>query len=176
MKRAFSLLLCVIIIVAFSGCSSFGIDIETRMRPPLPSGEQEEIQKALTEYLATTKLQQNYILKYPKTGEHRSAFILADIDGDGLLEMVSGSGSLVWYKPDNMTKGVIAANRHFHVGMGSGDIDGDGAVEICVGEADPGPNEKWEIVILKPNGNVNNKWERIVIDPSFEGGPHDILF
>ena len=105
-------------------------------------------------------------------------FDVVDIDGDGLREMVSGGGSLVWYKPDNYTKGVIAANSHFHVGMGSGDIDKDGIVEICVGESAPGPieKEKWSIVIFKPKGNIYDPWERIIVDRNFEGGPHDILF
>jgi len=102
-------------------------------------------------------------------------FNIADIDNDGLPELISGGSDLVWHSPHTHESGVIAANRHFHVGMGSGDIDSDGVIEICVGESDPGP-EKWELVMYKPDRDADNGWERIVIDPAMEGGPHDILF
>jgi len=46
---------------------------------------------------------------------HLQGFDVADIDGDGLPEFVSGGDNLVWHKPDTHESGVIAENLRFHV-------------------------------------------------------------
>lgn len=65
-----------------SGCS-FGASIDTLMAPPKLSIEQEHIYKALTDSVGSA-----ISLKYPKSGNYLSAFIIEDIDGDGTKEAV----------------------------------------------------------------------------------------
>ena len=63
---------------------------------------------------------------------------VADIDGDGRIEMVTGGGSdggkgaLLWYRPGTFERGLIAQG-HFHVGVALEDLDGDGRLEIVCG-------------------------------------------
>ena len=76
-----------------SGCS-VGIDVETLLRPPRPAGEQQQIQKALEKYILSEQKKQaadtlgGYILKYPRFGDHRSAFVLQDLNGNGVDEAI----------------------------------------------------------------------------------------
>ena len=68
--------------VLLTGCS-FGSSIDNLMAPPKLSAQQEQIYHALTEATG-----QNISLKYPKSGKYLSAFIVEDIDGDGVDEAV----------------------------------------------------------------------------------------
>ena len=54
-------------------------------------------------HLDDAALTQNYSLKYPKSGDHRSAFVFHDIDGDGEEE------AIVFYEPsiDNTARIVL---------------------------------------------------------------------
>lgn len=73
-----------LLLIAFliSGCSFIGTDIDGVLLPPKPAGEQAEIKTALEEAVG-----KNIILKYPLSGEYRSAFVLRDIDNDGQREV-----------------------------------------------------------------------------------------
>ena len=68
---------------ALTGCT-FGSSIDNLMTPPTLSTEHEQIYKALTDAAGTA-----ISLKYPKSGKYLSAFIVEDIDGDGVLELPS---------------------------------------------------------------------------------------
>lgn len=83
-----------------SGCS-MGADVEGLMRPPRTTGEQEAIQSALEDYLGSAS---GYTLKYPQSGEYRSAFIRKDLNGDGQEE------ALAFYQPG-------AKSRNVHINM-----------------------------------------------------------
>ena len=63
------------------------------------------------------------------------AKILADIDGDGFLDIVvaGGVGPLVWYQYPDWTKAVIADGGYKTVDGEAGDIDGDGDLDVVVG-------------------------------------------
>lgn len=89
MLRRAGLLLTIIALLFSTGCAAIGMDVETQLRPPLVAGEQEQIQKALSTYISSVGMQDNYVLKYPKDGEYRSAFIVEDLDGDGTEEAVA---------------------------------------------------------------------------------------
>lgn len=89
MRRLIGIVCAVFLLALLPGCDVLGLDVETQLRPPRPVGEQEEIQKALEAYLATDKSPGRYILKYPKQGEYRSAFLIEDFDGDGVEEAVA---------------------------------------------------------------------------------------
>ncbi len=62
---------------------------------------------------------------------------VADLDGDGRTEIVTGGkGALLWYRPATYERGPIATG-HFHVGLALADLDGDGELDLIVGEHDP---------------------------------------
>lgn len=70
--------LCALLL---SGCNALGLDVEDYLRPPKSTGEQEAIQQALETYIEAHAEKggvTDYILKYPKEGSYRSAFILVD--------------------------------------------------------------------------------------------------
>ncbi|MDD3692639.1 MAG: VCBS repeat-containing protein [Oscillospiraceae bacterium] len=81
------------VVLMLTGCS-IGMDVEALLRPPRPAGEQQKIQQALDEYINSTQ-QKNapgapggYVLKYPNSGEYRSAFVIKDLDNDGVDEAI----------------------------------------------------------------------------------------
>ena len=89
MKR--KMIIPVAAVMMLTGCS-FGSSIDTLMSPPKLSSEQEQIYKALT---ASTG--DSISLKYPKSGNYLSAFIMEDIDGDGENE------AIVFYEKNGLT-------------------------------------------------------------------------
>ena len=87
-RLAAGLLAIFFITVALSGCSAVGLDVENKLRPPKGTGEQEAIQQALETYIRKyVDNSGSYLLKYPQSGEHRSAFLVDDFDGDGQREL-----------------------------------------------------------------------------------------
>ncbi|MGN0590146.1 hypothetical protein [Ruminococcus sp.] len=64
-------------VLLLSGCS-FSTSIDGLLSPPKLSLEQEQIYDALRRAAGSS-----ISLKYPKTGDYLSAFIVSDIDGDG---------------------------------------------------------------------------------------------
>ncbi len=62
---------------------NFTSSVDTMLRPPRLTFEQEQIYQALQTAAAS-----QIILKYPKSGEHLSAFTVADLDQDGSKEAI----------------------------------------------------------------------------------------
>ena len=139
-RRLCACLLGAVMAASLSGCN-LGNDVEGLMRPPRTSGEQEAIQTALETYLGSAT---GYTLKYPQFGEHRSAFILEDLNGDGEDE------ALAFYQPGPGTRNVHInmlqkADGEWHSisdveGASNdveeirfGDLDADGILEVIVG-------------------------------------------
>lgn len=87
----FKLIIILLCMFMFTGCS-FGASIDTLMKPPKLSIEQEQIYSALTDAVG-----ESISLKYPKSGKYLSAFIVEDIDGDGSNE------ALVFYEKNGLT-------------------------------------------------------------------------
>lgn len=86
------LLCCILSAAMLSGCAQIGTSVEGLMTPPKLSDEQTEIKQALINSVG-----RNVKLKYPKTGEYRSAYVIADIDGEGTDE------ALVFYEKTGVT-------------------------------------------------------------------------
>lgn len=126
------------------------LDVESQLRAPYAEGEQSNIQTALEQHIYAVNTDSNdttavsYVLKYPKMGEYRSAFIMKDIDGDGaedalafyalqpeganthiaLLKRINGN----WACVEDIEGPATEIERvHF------GDLNGDGATELFTG-------------------------------------------
>lgn len=76
--------------MTLSGCTGIEPVPENLMRPPRLTPEQIAIEDALNEAVLSKP-----ILRYPKSGEYRSAYIFQDIDHDGKEE------TLVFYATEN---------------------------------------------------------------------------
>ncbi len=84
-KRIAVLLLSVALLFCFCGCSAGGDDWgDNLLKPPRPIGDMYDIQLAL-EKAVTEK----YTLKYPTSGDYRSAILQKDINGDGAEEAIA---------------------------------------------------------------------------------------
>ena len=80
-RRWIPAVLAVLCALLLPGCNALGMDVEDYLRPPKSTGEQEAIQQALETYIEAHAEKggvTDYILKYPKEGNYRSAFILVD--------------------------------------------------------------------------------------------------
>lgn len=76
------LLLCVAVLcLLLAGCSPLTQPAEELMRPPQLSESQRQVHDALVAALGTAET--NISLRYPRTGDNRSAFLFQDLDGDG---------------------------------------------------------------------------------------------
>lgn len=78
---------------SFSGCT-FGTSADSLLSPPKLSEEQTEVYNALVKSVG-----QNIRLRYPRSGEYRSAFVFADIDDD------YGDEAVVFYEKAGETEG-----------------------------------------------------------------------
>lgn len=127
------------LIMLLTACSSSAFSVEYYMRPPAASGYSAEIQQLLNEEIGT-----EFNLRYPRSGEHRSAVVLYDIDNDAIDEAV------VFYRLSTESSGahmiVLDCNAHgeWRIAGGSsgggeidrvlfGDLNGDGSNEIITG-------------------------------------------
>ncbi len=90
MKRKI-IALAAAVCLLFSGCSPITLSVEELMRPPQLSEGQRQVYDALLSALGTTA--SNISLRYPGSGDNRSAFTFYDLDGDGAEE------AMVFYSP-----------------------------------------------------------------------------
>ncbi len=79
-----------------TGCST-GASVENLLTPPKLNAQQDEIYQAL---INSTGAAIN--LKYPKSGDYRSAFVIRSIDSE------PGEEALVFYEPDSVQSGEAA--------------------------------------------------------------------
>ena len=81
-KLACSVLLSLLT-VQLPACS-FNMNVETMLSPPRLTAEQEQIYHKLQDSVGSQPIS----LKYPKYGDHLSAFTIADLDGNGSDEAI----------------------------------------------------------------------------------------
>lgn len=139
LRKVAMIIYMMIVAVVLTGCSSiFGGDTDL-MKPPRLTDEMKEIQDAFN--LAAGD---SVVLKYPKSGENRVAFISENIDNDDEKEYI------VFYQPttagSNIKIIILKKINGKWTGLpsidGGGsdvesvtfdDLDGDGTKEIIVG-------------------------------------------
>lgn len=83
-KKLLSLILASAVGISMAGCSSVGLSVENLMHPPKAVGDKAEIQ-ALVDSVAG----EGHTLKYPQSGNYRSAITMIDIDSDGVDEAIA---------------------------------------------------------------------------------------
>lgn len=77
--------ICVFILsFSLTACSSIDTNVEDMITPPLQDGDIYDIQKALEASVGS-----KITLKYPISGDYRSAFSFKDVDGDGVDEAIA---------------------------------------------------------------------------------------
>lgn len=80
-RKAALALLSACLIMLFTGCS-FGMSGDTLLASPRLTDEQNEIYTALTASVGSVNL------RYPHTGEHRSAFVIHNLDSEPTNEAI----------------------------------------------------------------------------------------
>ena len=148
-KKLVCALLCITCALCLCGCDLLVFDTEELIAPPQLTGDMRPIEVALRKSAGN-----GYTLKYPTSGDRRSAVMLEDIDGDATFE------ALAFYSTsdDELT------NMHINIIRRKGDewlsvsdqslvaagvemvdfcdLDSDGVLEILVGWEIYGSSEK----------------------------------
>ncbi len=84
LRKAAVIFSAALILLSLCSCSSLDLSIEGLISPPLQDGNIYPIQKALE-----ASVGEDITLKYPISGEYRSAFSFMDVDGDGVNEALA---------------------------------------------------------------------------------------
>lgn len=80
-KRIIALVLSAALMLLLTGCDFFTMETEQMLTPPMLVGDMAPIQEVIK-----NSVKGEYTLKYPSSGEYRSAVILNDLDGDEKFE------------------------------------------------------------------------------------------
>ncbi len=139
-KKFICLCLVTVLVFCFSGCSLFEGSVDDMLLPPKLEGEMRPIQEALEDAAG-----QDITLRYPETGEYRSAIVLKDLNNDAENEAIAFY-SVTEDSTVTMHINVIAASDEQWQSKGDmslvgngiekvtfADLDGDGSLEIIVG-------------------------------------------
>ena len=145
-KLTATLLSGCVVLLAAGGCNITDFSADNLLRPPKAVGDEAEIEQ-LIEQTADS----GYILKYPKSGNFRSAIIMTDLDGDEKDEAVaffrnkddtSAVHMLVMYSKDDSWK--IASDSTFETtdidSVDFADVTGNSKREIIVSSTTYTPN------------------------------------
>ena len=99
-KGLIRLLLTGCLLLLLSGCT-FGATVDALLTPPHLRGEQEQIYQALENAVGN-----RITLQYPRSGDHLSAVMISDLDGDGQDE------AAVFYRKESSlsTENVLRLN------------------------------------------------------------------
>lgn len=156
-------------VLLLSGCST-SLSVDGVLAPPKLSNQQNRIYSALE-----AQVGKNITLKYPKSGDYRSAFVLADIDSDNEDE------ALVFYEPNTVTPNssnlrvnVLDRNSEGEwfstcdiVGEGVevdkisfADLGYQGKRSIIIGYSSTGTSEKYMVIYHYAEGMRRNAFRR----------------
>lgn len=140
MKKILAVLCALCLLLSLSGCGFTDGNIDTLLSPPAPSGELYDVWQVITGLTTDT-----ITLKYPSSGEYRSAIVQKDLNGDNVYESIAFYSTTV----DNITTmhiSLIAKSNNKWSAVGDvslvatgvekvefADINGDGILEIVVG-------------------------------------------
>lgn len=177
--------IALLLSLLLSGCSFAGLDAQTLMKPPKPTGEKADIHTLLA-----SKAGDKMTLKYPRSGDYRSAIITHDLCGDLSEEAmaiyqkgddVSGT-NIMFMKKDGKWKDMGFFNNPAAQldKVCFGDLNGDGKDETIVGWGNSLSNTSTICVYYYKNGKMNelkleqSYTEMAVMD--FDGNKRDEIF
>lgn len=153
MARKLLVLMLVALLALSSSCSWRIQAVDQLIRAPKLSGEYASLQKAFDEYLLTQGGQTS-ILKPPLSGEFRSAYVLYDLNGNGMND------ALIFYAHRN-NPNVVRVNMLRHSSedewISIADYEGDGHEVHSVDFVDMNDDGLMEIVISWKFSDSNNK-------------------
>lgn len=162
-RRAAVLAVALALAAALSGCSFAGLDAQSLMHAPRPTGANEADIQNLLEQTAGDKM----ILKYPASGDYRSAILTHNLCGD------SGQEAMAFYQKDEDATGmnVLFMQKNSdgswkNIGLFGnpasqvdrvcfGDLNGDGHDEAVVGWGNSQNNTGAISVYYYRNGKMN---------------------
>ncbi len=139
-KKLIALCLSALFIFTFTGCDTLQPDVDGLMGAPKLEGDMSPVQQALEETVG-----EKITLKYPVSGEYRSAFVLKDLNGDGVKEAmafysdtvdstVSVHINIIAQEGESwQSKGDLSLVGNGVESVSFSDLDGDGGLEIIVG-------------------------------------------
>lgn len=148
-KKFLAMSVLIALMLTLCGCDFFTMETEQMLTPPMLIGDMAPIQEVIK-----SSIKGEYTLKYPSSGEYRSAVILNDIDSDGKFEafvLYSQTEDDVDYMHLNFIKQKggewvsIADKRLAAVGVERvdfADLNKNGFLEIIVGFEIYGSTEK----------------------------------
>lgn len=143
-----------------SGCSFSDLSFDGMLRPPRTMGDEAEIEKLISDTAAN-----GYTLKYPKSGSHRSAIIMNDLDGDDVEEAiaffrskddVTGIHMLIMCEKESVWEisGDFIVETSDVDRVDFADIDDNDSLEILVGFATYTPNISFLSCYSYENGRT----------------------
>ncbi len=137
------LMLCSVLVssLLLSGCTGMSFTVDGLLGAPKLTEEQSEIHETLIEAVGG-----NVTLKYPRNGQNRSAFVIADIDSEPTEE------ALVFYEYNS----------------GSGVDDG-----IRINLLDKDENGKWFSV--RELAGAGNEVDRVIISQMGDNNKYNVL-
>ena len=97
------------------------------------------------------------------TGVNQQDFAVADVDGDGRLELIAGTS---WYRPlpDGDWERHVFAEGYGGVRVRAADFDGDGRPEIAVCEVALDIGQTYgRLALFRPGADVEKLWEAEVL-------------
>jgi hypothetical protein len=161
LKRKIAVLAVIFLTAAvLSGCSFAGLNAQTLMHAPRPTGENEADIQSLLEQTGGSGM----TLKYPETGGYRSAIITHDLCGDKTQEAMAfyqkGDDSLgisvTFMQKDGEWKNIgTFSNPAAQVDrVCFGDLNGDGKDEVVVGWGSSQNNTASICVYYFQNGRM----------------------
>ncbi len=139
-KKIISLALAAVFVMALSGCTPLDNSVENMLIPPKLEGDLRPIEEALENSAGD-----DITMRYPSSGEFRSAIILKDLNNDSKSEAVALYSTTV-DSTVTMHINIIAEKDDQWKSLGDmslvgngiervtfSDLDGDGGLEVIVG-------------------------------------------
>ncbi|MCI1955109.1 MAG: VCBS repeat-containing protein [Oscillospiraceae bacterium] len=150
--------------LTLSGCSFAGLDAQTLMHAPKPTGENEADIQELLDQTAGDQI----ILKYPATGEYRSAILEHDVCGDQNREAIafyqkdedSATTNVMFMQKDGKSWksiGTFGSQAAQPDRVCFGDLDGGGRDEVVVGWGSGMNNTGSICVYYYKDGRMNEQ-------------------
>lgn len=159
-RHIVSLVMVIVSIITFCGCDLFSAETDALISPPELAGNMSPIKDVINE-----SAPEGYILKYPSSGDRRSAVILEDIDFDGKMEAFAFYSTV----EDGITTMTVNFIKTIDEGWKSVatqsiaaggvervdfcDLDGDGVEELLVGWEVHGTTDR-QVAVYSPMGEA----------------------